>query len=76
MSHGGAQWCHRANTMDNLRTAVVKQLNRQKRHLQESYCGRPICVKTMGEEQTAKGTTVVRLLQQYGRGKGYELEGS
>jgi len=30
MSHGGAQWCHRANTMDNLRTAVVKQLNRQK----------------------------------------------
>ena len=30
MSHGSAQWCHRANTMDNLRTAVVKQLNRQK----------------------------------------------
>ena len=30
MSHGVAQWCHRANTMDNLRTAVVKQLNRQK----------------------------------------------
>ena len=30
MSHGGAQWCHWANTMDNLRTAVVKQLNRQK----------------------------------------------
>ena len=30
MSHGGAQWCHRVNTMDNLRTAVVKQLNRQK----------------------------------------------
>jgi len=30
MSHGGAQWCHLANTMDNLRTAVVKQLNRQK----------------------------------------------
>jgi len=30
MSHGGAQWCHRANTMDNLCTAVVKQLNRQK----------------------------------------------
>jgi len=30
MSHGGAQWCHRANTMDNLHTAVVKQLNRQK----------------------------------------------
>jgi len=30
MSHGGAQWCHRANTMDNLRTAVVKQLNCQK----------------------------------------------
>ena len=30
MSHGGAQWCHRANTMNNLCTAVVKQLNRQK----------------------------------------------
>ena len=30
MSHGVAQWCHRANTMDNLCTAVVKQLNRQK----------------------------------------------
>ena len=30
MSHGGAQWCHRANTMDNLHTAVVKQPNRQK----------------------------------------------
>jgi len=30
MSHSGAQWCHRANTMDNLHTAVVKQLNRQK----------------------------------------------
>ena len=30
MSHGGAQWCYWANTMDNLRTAVVKQLNRQK----------------------------------------------
>jgi len=30
MSHGGAQWCHRANTMDKLRTAVVKQLKRQK----------------------------------------------
>jgi len=30
MSHGGAQWCHRANMIDNLRTAVVKQLNRQK----------------------------------------------
>ena len=29
MSHGSAQWCHRANTVDNLRTAVVKQLNRQ-----------------------------------------------
>ena len=30
MTHGGAQWCHQANTMDNLHTAVVKQLNRQK----------------------------------------------
>jgi len=30
MSHGGAQWCHWANRMDNLCTAVVKQLNRQK----------------------------------------------
>ena len=30
MSHVVAQWCHRANTMDNLHTAVVKQLNRQK----------------------------------------------
>ena len=27
MSHGGAQWCHRANTMDNLHTAVVKRLS-------------------------------------------------
>jgi len=30
MSHGGAQWFHLANMVDNLRTAVVKQLNRQK----------------------------------------------
>jgi len=30
MSHGGAQWFHLANTVDTLRTAVVKQLNRQK----------------------------------------------
>jgi len=29
MSHGGAQWCHRANTMDNLRTAVVKHKRAQ-----------------------------------------------
>ena len=29
-SHGGAQWCHLANTMDNLRAAVVKQLNHRK----------------------------------------------
>ena len=28
--HYGAHWCHLANTMDNLRTAVVKQLNCQK----------------------------------------------
>ena len=55
MSHGGAQWCHRANTMDNLRTAVVKQLNRQKRHLQESYCGRPICVKNHGWGTDSEG---------------------
>jgi len=30
MSHGGAQWCHQANTMDNLHAAVVKHLNHQK----------------------------------------------
>jgi len=30
MSHGGAQWCHLANTTDNLRAAVIKQLNHQK----------------------------------------------
>ena len=29
-SHGGAQWCHLANTMDNLLAAVVKQLNYHK----------------------------------------------
>jgi len=29
-AHGGAQWCHLANTMDNLHTGVVKQLNHQK----------------------------------------------
>jgi len=30
MSHGSAQWCHLANTMDTLRAAVIKQLNLQK----------------------------------------------
>ena len=30
VSHGGAQWCHLANTMDNLLAAVVKQLNHHK----------------------------------------------
>ena len=30
MSHGGAQWCHLVNTMDNLRAAVLKQLNHKK----------------------------------------------
>ena len=29
-SHGGAQWCHLANTMDNLLAAGVKQLNHHK----------------------------------------------